>query len=298
MKLRTFLLVAAVMLSRPTYADDEDFRVNQLIYKEHSLYRNILVIKNKTHICMSFGKKQGMQSCSIINNPDYLVLNYTKGLMASLYLKPDIKNVLIIGMGGGSLPKAFRSYNPALIIDTVELDPAVAEVAYKYFKYTPDSRSTVHINDGRVFVRSEIRKHRQYDLILIDAFDKDYIPEHMLTREFLTQIKSILSKSGIVAANTFTAGPLARSETATYQSVFGDIYKMPLNGGNSILFASKGDFPSIPQALAAAQQLEAKLRPLGVDPTLLGALYEEERVEGGQIFTDQYSPANLMLRAD
>jgi len=294
----TFALAATFALAFQAQADDENFRVNELIYRENSLYRNILVTRNETHICMSFGKKQGMQSCTLTNQPDYLVLNYTKALAASLYFLPNAKRVLIIGMGGGSLPKALRAFNDKLIIDTVELDPAVADVAHKFFNFKTDALSHVHIGDGRMFVRAALRNHHKYDIVMIDAFDKDYIPEHMLTREFLEQVKGVLTNEGVVAANTFTAGPLSQSELATYQSVFGMIYSLPVSSGNRVLFAGKSQLQSIGSVQGTAEEGHFYLTRQGVEPSLLNSLAVEQQVTGARVFTDQYSPANLMLRPD
>ena len=43
---------------------------------------------------------------------------------------------------------------------------------------------------------------------LLDAFDADYIPEHMLTREFLQEVKSIMAPGGVIVANTFSDSAL------------------------------------------------------------------------------------------
>ncbi|QOI07878.1 spermidine synthase [Pseudomonas savastanoi] len=291
------VLISVLLLTSHARGDDEDFRVNELIYRQNSLYRNILVIKNKTHICMSFGKKQGMQSCTLINRPDYLVLNYTKALAASLYFKPNAKRVLIIGMGGGSLPKALRAFRGDISIDTVELDAAVESVAHTFFGFTTDANSRVHIGDGRMFVRAAIRKQQKYDIVMIDAFDKDYIPEHMLTREFLEQVKSVLTDEGIVAANTFTGGPLSQSELATYQSVFGEIYSIPVRSGNRVLFAGRSHLQPLTAAQGRAVKPDVNLTRQGVDPSILDALSLELPATGARVFTDQYSPANLMLNS-
>ncbi len=43
-----------------------------------------------------------------------------------------------------------------------------------------------------------------YDLVMLDAFDADYIPEHMLTQEFLEEVKGAMAPRGVIAANTFS----------------------------------------------------------------------------------------------
>ena len=54
---------------------------------------------------------------------------------------PAPQNVLIVGLGGGSLPRALAAMLPATHIDVVEIDPAVTRVARSYFMFAPGSRT-------------------------------------------------------------------------------------------------------------------------------------------------------------
>ncbi len=74
---------------------------------------------------------------------------------------------------------------PNAQLDIVEIDPAVDRVARKYFGFKPAAKTRVFVEDGRVFVKRAGRQKPNYDLVMLDAFAEDYIPEHMLTKEFL-----------------------------------------------------------------------------------------------------------------
>ena len=76
---------------------------------------------------------------------------------------------------------------------------------------------------------------------MLDAFDHEYIPEHMLTREFLLEIKSLLAPKGVLAANTFATSRLYDFESATYFSVFGQFYR--LKRGNRVILLRQGGLP-------------------------------------------------------
>ena len=54
---------------------------------------------------------------------------------------------------------------------------------------------------------------------LISYFNGDYIPEHLITKEFLTEAKGLLTDNGILSANTFSLSKLYAHESATYKSV-------------------------------------------------------------------------------
>ena len=84
---------------------------------------------------------------------------------------------------------------PQAQIDLVEIDPAVVRVAGDYFSFHADERLHVYTEDGRSFVRRTARGERRYDLIMLDAYDHQYIPEHMLTEEFLREVRSLLGNT-------------------------------------------------------------------------------------------------------
>ena len=62
--------------------------------------------------------------------------------------------VLVIGLGGGSLPLFIHDYFLQCIIDVVEIDPVMLEVAARWFDFLPEDRLKVHIADGLAYVAS------------------------------------------------------------------------------------------------------------------------------------------------
>lgn len=272
-------------------------RAYQEIYQEKSLYRNIVVAEHNGLRCMQFNRNHFLQTCIDTKNPARLVLDYTHAVMASLYLTPKPESALVIGLGGGSIPTALRTINQDMLIHTVELDPAVISVASNYFGFTQDTRSQAFDGDARTFVRKQIRSGIKYDLIIIDAFERDYIPEHLLTREFLTQVKQILNPGGTLAANTFTNSKLTPLEAATYQSVFGtQVHQLEVESGNRIIFAVHGDFPPSALIQVNAEEKEPLLLPLGVVHTKLlpRMVRQPPPPPNTKVLTDQYSPINLL----
>ena len=278
---------------------------HRIIHQQKSLYRNILVVDQAgaQHDlrCMVFGRLHGYQSC-IRPGSSAMVLHYTQAMLLALTMRDGPhRRALVIGLGGGSLPGALRALYPDLHIDSVELDPAMGEVARTFFGYRTDARSLLHIEDARVFVRQAAWAGKTYDLVLIDAFDRQYIPEHLLTREFLQQVASILKMDGAIAANTFTNGTLAPYETATYRSVFGDVLEADVPGGNRIILGRRdGAVPSARAMRTRALALDAGFRRLGIDrgevmSWIRGRAVAPEN-EADHVLTDQFSPANLLLQ--
>ena len=283
------LLFSVVVFWTPNPAKDN------IIHAEKSLYRDIIVYEDGDLRCMAFGRRaRGRQSCILLSDRDRLVFGYTRMMMGALYLNPSPERVLIVGLGGGTLPGALQKMLPAAQIDIVEVDPAVVRVARTYFQFAPGPTTRIVEQDGRVFVKRMLRKGVKYDLVMLDAFDHEYIPEHLLTREFLGEIRKILSQEGALAANTFTSSRLYDHESATYYGVFGDFYNLKME--NRIILWRPGGLPETDELEKTADLLEGKLRMFGTGKDSLLSLFriDHDWPPETRVLTDQYSPSNLL----
>lgn len=270
----------------------------RVIHKERSLYSTVLVTRDGSLTCLAFSVKrdQRRQTCRDERNPDRLVFSYTRMMLSSLLFNPDPKRILVLGLGGGSLPGVLSELYPDSKIDAVELDPAVVQVAREYFGYKPHPGTRVAIADARLFVKRQ-RGKALYDLVLLDAFDGEYIPEHLMTREFLDEVKSVMAPNGILAANTFTESELYQSESATYAAVFGSFYNFQRpETGNRVVLASAQPLPAIAEVAERVQALDARLARYGVSLADYVHHIDGDRDwrPDARVLTDQYSPANLL----
>lgn len=298
-----FVAIASFHIFAFAEISSEKISLKKIVYKEKSIYRNILVLDGDKDRCLSFGAKNSLQSCILKNDPRKMSLAYTKAMLASLYINPDPKNVLVIGMGGGIIPMALRSIIPSASIDTVEVDQSIVNVASAYFGYKQDSNNHAFIDDGRMFVRKKLRQKAHYDLVIIDAFDKEFIPEHLLTKEFLSQIHQLLSENGVLASNTFNIDFFRQYGAATYQSVFGEM--LQIKADNNIVLLSQKSTRDLngPDSMKSikynALNLDKAFKPFSTSSSEI--LPEISRLEhptnpSVRVLTDQYSPANLLLK--
>jgi spermidine synthase len=271
----------------------------QLVHSERSLYRQVLVYEEAGTRCLCFTRNCtiGRQSCIEMAQPDKLVFDYAHLMLSSLFLVPRPANVLIIGLGGGTLPRALAKILPGTAIDVVEIDPAVVSVARRYFRFAPGPNGQVFEEDGRTYVRRARREGKSYDLIMLDAYDHEYIPEHLLTQEFLREVRALLKPGGIVAANTFSSSRLYDNESVTYRSVFGDFYNLRHN--NRIILASNGPLPALATIQQNSAPLTAAFAGLGfsADEQLRSFSTAVDWNPQARVLTDQYSPANLLNSA-
>ncbi|MGI9324469.1 MAG: spermidine synthase, partial [Pseudomonadales bacterium] len=133
--LRAILLTA--LLLQITVADA------RVIHRERSLYQTILVTQVRSRLCLQFSvrREQRNQSCKDTSAPQEMLFPYTRMMMAALLLNPDPQRVLIVGLGGGTLPAALAELYPNAHFTVVEIDPAVVKVARDYFDYQPSDHT-------------------------------------------------------------------------------------------------------------------------------------------------------------
>ena len=88
-----------------------------------------------------------IQSAMKIRDPNALELTYTRGMMCFLLFNPQVKNVLSIGLGGGSIAKYIHTYCPELATTVVEINPKVIQVARSQF-YVPENDERLEVIEG------------------------------------------------------------------------------------------------------------------------------------------------------
>jgi spermidine synthase len=293
MRALTLVFALVVGFAAPAFAQRD------LLHQERSLYRNLFVTQNGDERCMLFRYPvpTGRESCKLLHDPNKLIFDYTQMMLAGLYLNPKPKRILIIGEGGGTIPTALQEMLPDTQIDLVELDEAVDRIAKQYFDFKPGPKMKVTISDGRVYVKRAANEKPNYDIVMLDAFETDYIPEHMLTKEFLDEVKAIMAPNGVIVANTFSDSALYDHESVTYRAVFGPFFNLKL--GNRIILGRVGGIsPGEDLALARknAPLLEAQFKARGTNSDFLLPLLKAniDWDPNSRLLTDQYSPSNLL----
>jgi len=271
----------------------------EVIHEERSLYRDITVVQNGPRRCLIFNIHIGdrNQTCVDVNEPEKLVFSYTRMSFAGLLVNPEPERILVAGLGGGSIPLTLTDLFPEAQIDVVEIDQAVFNVAKEYFFFAESDRMKVTVSDARVFVKRAGIQGKQYDYIVLDAFTGDYIPEHLLTREFLQEVQEILAPDGVLVANTFSTSRFYDHESVTYQNVFGELFnfKLPYSG-NRIIITSQQSLPERGELITRAQRFSERLRkydiPILEYPARMSTVVDWDMSR--RVLTDQFSPANLL----
>lgn len=281
-----------------------------ILYQRDSLYHRILVEEVGSVRYLRFDASY--QSAMDLRDPDKAVFAYTDYLHLGVVFKPNAQKVLFIGLGGATAQKKFRRHYPHMTIHTAEIDPAVKEVAEKFFDFCEDEKMRVFIEDGRVYLR---KAQERYDLIVLDAyFGSRYevtLPFHLVTREFWQLARARLTEDGVVVFNLVgrLEGPQSRVTRAilkTMRLVFPELYLFPVeyrrmpwlfDRRNLIVIAPRQPRRwTVATIVKRAQQLlqDGKIRITEL-PTYAAELYQKPiPTDDVPLLTDDYAPIEFL----
>jgi spermidine synthase len=239
-----------------------------------------------------------------LRDPHGRGLPYSDYVDLAFLFNPNIRRVLVIGLGGGTVPKRFVRDYPQVTVDAVEIDPAVIRIARQYFDVKTGPRLSIHEADGRQFLR---RAEQKWDMILLDAYYSDTVPFFLTTREFFTIAKSRLSPGGVLVNNVVgqVTGPRSkffRSVYKTMAEVFPRVsaFKVRASGGTWInieVFAvnASQSFP-LSDLRQRAAQLQGKLIKDDKLPQRLDDHVSQPVATGDvPVLTDDYAPVDALL---
>ncbi len=183
-----------------------------------------------------FGSR-AKQSSMLLCNHQILVLNYTQAMTAALLFHPKPRNILLIGLGGGSLARFFHHHYPLCQITAVENRAAVIEVAQRFF-FLPDDRMQLHAQCARSYLAQE--PDEKFDLIFLDIFTATGMDSDLDEPSFFQRCRERLTTQGILSANLWATRPsLCKQYLKTLKRSFeSQTLELPApNCGNLIAFA-------------------------------------------------------------
>jgi spermidine synthase len=210
----TAVSMAIVMLTASGFATSrkpvEGFTVRS---ETESIYGWVRVVDDER-----WGLRLMLSDASVISavdlKLDQSVLGYQQVLGLLPMFRPEAKQALLIGLGGGHVARDLKSQGIAT--DTIEIDPAVADAARRFFNFDPTGLFLV--GDARYEIRTLAAR---YDLIIHDCFTGGSEPTHLLSREMLDELRHLLNENGVLALNYvgFTHGEGSDAVAAVYRTL-------------------------------------------------------------------------------
>jgi spermidine synthase len=206
---RTFALLLGLMLAAASsFAQPaKDTPVPEptpphVVFTGDSKWNHVIVADQGDLRSLYFGDLDSTQSTISLRDPKMVPMEYIRHAASALAFAPHRRNLLVVGLGGGAFPMLVRRAFPSTRVEVVELDPLVRKVAREHFGVVEDARLAVHIADGAEFMK---RARRRWDLILLDAYGADTIPEPLATDEFFADVARRSAPQGLVIANVADA---------------------------------------------------------------------------------------------
>ena len=146
-------------------------------------YDKPFLVEDGKHRAMCFTIDGSVQSEMRIDDPDALVNEYTRKMMAFLLFCPEPRRILMIGLGGGSLVKFCSRRLRSTHVTVVEIDANVIALR-DHFRIPPDGTDLRVIHgDGARYVAGLIDTAEFPDVLLVDAYDRDGIPRSIAAPE-------------------------------------------------------------------------------------------------------------------
>jgi len=289
------LLLALGLLSRQAVIKPAE----GMIFEAESAYNYIQVVEVRGTRYLLLNEGQAVHS---VYNPNSLATfgTWDYFLVAPFFNAPpytpdQVRSLCMIGLAAGTTPRQYTAVFGPIPIDGVEIDPVIVDVGRRLFAMT-EPNLAVHVEDGRYFLA---RTQARYDVVAVDAYRLPYIPFHLTTKEFFTEVRDHLVEKGVVVINvgrTEDDYRLVEALATTMAAVFPSVYVVDVpETFNSVVVATVQE--------TRAANLTANLTGI-TDPFLRNVVAQAAAhlrpVEGaGPVLTDDRAPveqlSNLMV---
>ena len=199
-----------------------------------------------------------VQSSMKLDDPYELVLSYTRAMMAFLLFRRRPDHILMIGLGGGSLPKFVYKHLPGTRTTVIESEPKVIAVARRYFHLPPDDeRLVVEAAEGAAWVAA----HPDCcDVLMVDGYDREQQVPQLCSEDFYASARAALSEEGVLVVNLWSSDGRFDAYLRRIESVFEAVVCVPAQRRGNVAVLAFRRSPGQPRwddLRAAARSLQS-----------------------------------------
>jgi len=245
--------LGAMMLALPPAPSADLGPGETLIFETESAYHHIRVVEHAGRGQRFLRFDRFDEGGVGILPPHHSALDYTDYFQLAFVLHEQIESALFLGAGAGAGPRAFHRQDPSLVIDVVDIDPRVLDIAAEHFHMPTGGTVTATARDARSFLNAT---DQRWDIIVLDAFGAGgRMPFHLVTVEFFELCRERLRPGGLFLMNVngTQGGDGARIYRAVLRTL-GQVFET-IDG-----FGTRP--PSQPQAMVLVARTEGStLRP-------------------------------------
>jgi spermidine synthase len=183
---------------------------------------------------------RAIQSAMRLDAPDAIELDYVRAMMAFLLFCPEPRDILMIGLGGGSMARFVHARMPRTRVTVVEINPGVVTVARKYFRFPEeDERLELVVGEGAGAVA---QRPASCDVLVVDGFVNGKVADSLCTPAFYDAAFAALRPRGAMVANFMSDDAKLERHCARIEKAFGRPPALLLaeEQDNLIAFAFRG----------------------------------------------------------
>jgi spermidine synthase len=179
-----------------------------------------------------------------LDAPDELALAYTRAMMAALLFNPEPQDVVLVGLGGGSLAKFIHRRLPRTRIVALEVDVRVVAAAHRMFHLPLGKpRLRVVVRDGAAYLAEH---PASTDVIFLDAFVNHRQAPTIRTAAFYRDARKALRPGGVLVVNYMSDDPGLRAYLRRLAAAFeGRLVALRAIGEDNVIVFAFADDPGV-----------------------------------------------------
>lgn len=139
--------------------------------------------------------------------------------------QPNTRNILLLGLGGGTLVHLLSKKLPEAHIVSVEIDPTMIEIAKNYFDLDTIPNHTVVKDDACRFIVEHDRHGyvaNSFDVIIVDIYVGEKFPELGKSGNFIAALKNLAVPGGLIIFNRIYHNEHHQSEVHAFIDTLDD----------------------------------------------------------------------------
>jgi spermidine synthase len=188
------------------------YRIRSVIYESNSALQHLKVVESNL-----YGRMLILDGIVQATEKDEFIYHEMMSHIP-LMSHPNPEKVLIIGGGDGGILREVLKHSSVRLATLVEIDPVVINICKEYLPMISngafdDKRTDIKIADGALFVKETDVK---YDVVIVDSSDPIGPATVLFSKDFYSNIHSILSPDGIMACQTGSIHMQPDEQRASY----------------------------------------------------------------------------------
>ena len=208
---------------------------------------------------------------------------YILEFLAEIFVS-ERRDALVLGLGAGVLPRNMKQNG--LNVSVVEINSDALKAATEFFGFNPTGID-IYLEDARSFVR---RCENDYDIVFVDVFQGDNIPDYLLTSEFFRDLRSCTRPGGALVMNAifdYIDEEPNLYLLATVASAFRHVYEFRIPDANAFIVAKQRIDDT--QSDIDLDRVPDPVKPFVVHALSSGRVVTRRMLSGAQPVTDEHN---------